>query len=211
MNIQKKILLVDDHPIVTCGMHYIISLNFQGCVIGEASSLKQMQTVLRGGNYTHLILDLNLGDGNAIDVIPVLNKKYPKLKILIYSMASEKVYARKLLRMGTSGFLSKSVNEFELLARLEAFFLEDIFTPVTTTLFKKAKKADSSVFGNLSINEMRVLGLILNGHKTKAIAANLNVTSQTIAKYKSRIFKKTGTENLFDIQKMADLHHIDFP
>ncbi|MEI9913211.1 MAG: LuxR C-terminal-related transcriptional regulator [Bacteroidota bacterium] len=55
------------------------------------------------------------------------------------------------------------------------------------------------------------MGLILKGYKTKAIASDLNVTLQTIATYKVRIFKKLGTENVFDIQKLAELYSINFP
>ncbi len=63
-------------------------------------------------------------------------------------------------------------------------------------------------FLRLSVNELRVLGLILKGNKTKAIAVELCVKPQTIATYKTRIFNKLGTDNLFDIKKLADLYNI---
>ncbi len=66
------------------------------------------------------------------------------------------------------------------------------------------------MFQHLSITELKVLGSILKGNKTKEIVSEMNVAQQTIATYKTRIFKKLGTDNIFDIQKLAELYNINF-
>ncbi len=85
MDKKKNILITEDHGIVCRGLYYLIMLNFPGCIIHEVASIKEMKLRLPAGNFTHLILDLTLPDGNSIDVLPGLIEQYPQLKILILS------------------------------------------------------------------------------------------------------------------------------
>ncbi|MEI9913220.1 MAG: response regulator transcription factor [Bacteroidota bacterium] len=213
MDSIKKILIADDHSIVSRGLRYLITLNFTGSQIIEVSSLKELLLRLPSDNYTHLILDLNLDDGNSLDVLPEVTGKYPDLYILIYSMASEEVFGKKLMQFNISGFLSKKSAEDEVVRALQVFLQGGIF------LSKKLKRSIDSanqdgsgenVFQHLSITELKVLGSILKGNKTKEIAGEMNVAQQTIATYKTRIFKKLGTDNIFEIQKLAELYNINF-
>ncbi|MGC4038326.1 MAG: response regulator transcription factor [Chitinophagaceae bacterium] len=210
----KKILIADDHSIVSRGLHYLITLNFTGCNITQVPSLSALQATLSTDDFTHLILDLNLDDGNSIELIPQIIEKYPNLYILIYSMASEEIFGKKLLQYNISGFLSKKSEEAEIVRALRVFLQGGIFVS------KKLKKSfdtkaddtynEKNIFHSLSITELKVLGSILKGHRTKEIASEMNVTQQTIATFKSRIFKKLGTENIFEIQRLAEVNKVDF-
>jgi len=66
------------------------------------------------------------------------------------------------------------------------------------------------MFSNNCLSELKVLGLLLKGGKTKEISNELGVAQQTVTTFKTRIFKKLGTENILQIQKMAELHNINF-
>jgi DNA-binding NarL/FixJ family response regulator len=209
----KKILIADDHSIVSRGLRYLITLNFSNCHITEVSSQKQLLQTLATNEYTHLILDLNLDDGNSMAVLPQITKQYPGLYILIYSMATEQIFGAKLMQYNISGFLSKKSGETEIVRALQVFLQGGVF--ISRNLKQSIKNlykgnTAENLFQHLSVSELKVLGLILKGHKTKAIAAELAVTQQTIATFKWRIFKKLGTDNIFDIQKMTGLYNINF-
>ena len=164
-------------------------------------------------SFTHLILDLNLDDGSSLDVLPEILEKYPDLDILIYSMASEEVFGKKLLPFNISGFLSKKSEEGEIIQALKVFFEGGIYISKKLRKLRNQlseKQTENNFFQSLSLNELKVLGLLLKGNKTKEIANEFNVAQQTIATYKSRIFKKLGTENIFEIQKLAELYNINF-
>ena len=213
MTTLKKILIADDHSIVSRGLHYLISLNFEDWNITQVPSLSELMNILPSGGFSHLILDLNLDDGNSIDKLPEITRLYPELAILIYSMASEEVFGKKLMQFNISGFLSKRSSESEIVRALTVFLQGGIFVS------KKLKRvldaagdegSNQNLFLSLSLTELKVLGLLLQGNKTKEIANVLGVTQQTIATLKTRIFKKLGTENIFEIQKMAELYSINF-
>ncbi len=209
----KKILIDDDHSIVSRGLRYLLTLNFNNCHITAVSSLKELLHKLSTEEYTHLVLDLNLDDGNSMAVLPQITEQHPGLYILIYSMASEEIFGRKLMQYHISGFLSKRSTETEIVTALQVFLQGGVF--VSRNLKRTIDNLDKghaaeNVFQQLSVSELKVLGLILKGHKTKAIATDLSVTQQTIATFKARIFKKLGTDNIFDIQKLTGLYNINF-
>ena len=213
MTTVRKILIADDHSIVSRGLQYLITLNFENCAITQVYSLKDLLQTLPTDDFTHLILDLNLDDGNSIDVLPQITQKYPDILILIYSMASEEVFGKKLMQFNISGFLSKKSDESEVVRALQVFLQGGIF--ISRKLKRSIDSLDEdytthNVFADLSITELKVLGLVLKGLKTKEIATELSVTQQTIATYKSRRFKKLNTENVFEIQKLAELYNINF-
>ncbi|UAY52292.1 response regulator [Ferruginibacter albus] len=121
MNTLKGVLIVDDEDIIVKGLQYLISANFRDYIIKGASSLKELDQSLIANEYTHLILDLNLKDGNSIDILPRLTIQYPDLSILIHSMVSDKETIDKLMQFKIAGFLNKRSGEKEVLNTLQNF------------------------------------------------------------------------------------------
>jgi len=212
MESLKKILIADDHAIVSKGLVYIFDLNFPDCAITEVATIKEALKQLSTKTFTHLILDLNLTDGYSLDYIPSIIEENPLLYILVYSMASEDIFARKLLAMNTSGFLSKASTGAEVVQALSIFLQGGVYKSkhLRASLNHLNNKAEENIFLKLSVSEHRVLNLILNGKRTKEISAELKLADQTIATFKSRIFKKLGTDNVFEIKKLAELNGINF-
>ena len=213
MNKGEKVLIVDDHAIVARGLKYLIDLNFSNCQVFVTGSIETMRKMLQESHYTHLILDINLTDGNSLEAIPELKKNYPNLNILVHSMVSEEIYGKKLMQMDISGFLSKNSSESEIITALRIFFEGETYISknLRKVLFSNGnKEVRVSMFSELSAMELKVLGLMLKGGKTKEISVSLDVAQQTIATYKSRIFKKLGTENVFDIKRMAEIENLSF-
>ena len=206
-----KLLIADDHPIILKGLKYIILQYFPDYQFEEVSSVYELNKILGENTFTHLILDLNLNDGTALDVLPDISNSYPDLHILIYSMASEDIYARNLLNFRISGFLSKNSSEAEILNALRVFFEGGYYVSRSLkTKMQGLQKPDTNIFSTLSTSELKVLSNMLKGYRSKEIASIMNVKPQTVTTYKSRIFEKLGTNNILDIQRLADLYNVNF-
>lgn len=209
---NKKILIADDHTIVSRGLLYLINMHFDAYNIDEVSSLKDLFKALEANDYDFLILDINLSDGSSVEHIPGIISKYPLLSILVHSMMAEEVYAKKLMQMGISGFLKKNSTEKETIEALDAFLSGEKYMSrsLKESFFNGKGSNDENIFNRLSITELKVLGLFLKGHRLKEIAAELNVAQQTIATYKARAFKKLGTENVFEIKRLSEIYNVNF-
>ena len=90
-----KVLIVDDHAIVARGLKYLIDLNFTNYQVFVAGSIESMKKMLMESEFTHLILDINLTDGNSMERIPEIQQLHPNLHILVHSMVSEEIYGKK--------------------------------------------------------------------------------------------------------------------
>lgn len=207
-----RILIADDHSVIRAGLRYLLTRNFQKLQIAEADACGTMMADLADVPFTHLILDLQLGDCNSIDVIPEIVSQYPELRVLVYTMSPEAIYGKRLVQMGVSGFLSKEEDEQRVVEALDSFLLKGTYLSENLKLSLLPEKGRSgpsaNPFEELSDREMSVLLYLLQGLRVKEISNKLGLKISTVATYKVRIFEKLGVDNRADMQRLADIYHI---
>ncbi len=208
MNMNRCILIADDHVIIRRGIKMILDQYFGRERILEADTPAGLLEQLRANAVTHMILDIQFADINIIDLLPKLREDYPDIPILIYSMIPEDIYGSRLLKMGIKGFLSKQSDEHEAVKALNLFFanreyisenLKDIMTD------EKSGKLDNPIKA-LSVKEISVLNALLNGKTIQEISEGLNVKATTVGTFKARILEKMRVRNLIELRKKCDLY-----
>lgn len=210
--IPLRMLITDDHAVIRTGLKYLIARYFPEVTLGEADACSTLKEELQKGNYTHLVLDMQLGDCNSMDLIPGMIAQHPSLRIMIYTMSPEAIYGKRLVQMGVHGFLSKEEEEDTLIQALTLFlqgqpYLSD---ELKRALGTEQKRSQSSInpFDDLSERELMVLCFLLQGHRVKEISNRLDLKMSTVATYKVRIFEKLNVNNLADMQRLADVYHL---
>jgi DNA-binding NarL/FixJ family response regulator len=207
-----RMLIADDHSVIRTGLRYLLEQNVKNLPIAEADSCQGLLRALKDSFFTHLILDLQLGDCNSLEIIPGILRSNPGLRVLVYTMSSEEVFAQRLLNMGVHGFLSKEADEETVSKALDHFLLRGSYLGDSLRqellLREKQPPASANPFDELSDREMTVLLYLLQGLRVKEISARLDLKMSTIATYKVRIFEKLGVNNLADMQRLADLYHV---
>jgi two-component system, NarL family, invasion response regulator UvrY len=207
-----RILIADDHAVIRTGMKYLLARHFSEAMIGEADACGAIMAELKKNTYTHIILDLQLGDCNSMDVIPEIREHYPDIAVLIYTMSPEAIYGKRLMQMGISGFLSKQEDEDTLVRALTLFLSGQVY--VSDELKKMLEvnqgrtKQSANPFDELSEREMMVLRYLLQGLRVKEISNRLDLKMSTVATYKVRIFEKLSVNNMADMQRLADVYHL---
>ncbi|MEO8147322.1 MAG: response regulator transcription factor [Bacteroidia bacterium] len=204
------ILIADDHVIIRRGMKFLIDSHFGKFTIVETETTKGLNAMLKQYAFTHLILDMQLKNGNVLEVIEKIRNDFPQVMILIYTMSPEEIFGKRMIQLGANGFLSKQSTEEEVLHALDLFFKGKRY--VSNQLDEILVK-DQSQKGNsenpikqLSDRETQVLSYLLKGEGVTDIAARLSVKPNTIGTFKARIFDKLGVSNVFDLRKIADLY-----
>jgi DNA-binding NarL/FixJ family response regulator len=122
------------------------------------------------------------------------------LKILIYSMASEKIYAAKLIKAGVKGFLSKEAKNTELLKAVKMILNDGTYTseqPLSNNT--PGIHTLNNPFIVLSNKEMDILAYLIQGKTTKEISTLLNLQLSTISTHKFRIYRKLNVSNLAEL------------
>jgi DNA-binding NarL/FixJ family response regulator len=206
------LLIADDHVIIRRGLKFLLESHFGNLNIAETESCSGILHLLTQHPFTHLILDMQLQDGNVIEIIEQLKNHHPNVYILIYTMSAEDIFGKRMLQLGANGFLNKQSSETEVIRAMDLFFNGKKY--ISTQLHdlivqeKKHKGESENPFTNLSEREMEVLLLLLQGKSVKDIAAHFNLKSNTVATFKARIFDKIGVSNLMDLQKTARIYNL---
>lgn len=209
---QTRILLADDHAVIRTGLRYLLSRQFQAMDIVDAMAGADLVQKLETGGFTHLILDLQLGDCNSLDLIPGLRQQFPGLAIMAYTMSPEAIYGKRLLQLGVLSFLSKQADEETVLRALELFLSNRPYMSeeLRLALRQEQGKGQSSPnpFDHLSEREMEVMRHLLQGLRVKEISNRMDLRMSTVATYKVRIFEKLGVDNLADLHRLADAYKL---
>lgn len=194
---SKSILLADDHSIVRKGLRLYISemLGFKD--VDEVENCNMLMAALQKRRYTHLVLDMVLADGHCIEVLPNIKTLYPELIIAIFSQQEPNPYLSLLAQYGIKKFIKKSSPEPIVIAGLT-----DLLNENKCDLYDGSAK--QTPFDTLTHRELEVLHYLLIGNKPSDIKNKLNISPQSVHTYTQRIHTKTNTENLVQLQNLAN-------
>ena len=103
----KRIVIVDDHPLIRRGLERMIHTTDRFSVCGEAGTAADAMAVMRKERPDLAIVDVGLPYKNGIELTRKLRKEFPDLAILILSMHEEPDYARRALEAGARGYMVK--------------------------------------------------------------------------------------------------------
>lgn len=202
---QPVILIADDHSMIRKGMKLYMQMNLGYQEVKEAATCADLMKELVRQRYTHLVLDLILSDGSALEVIPNIRRVYPDLQIMIFSMQPAEVYGEALKQYGIRYYLSKSAGEEEMLQTIRRFIENEM--PERNDKYLSSQE---NPFSNLAPRELEILHYVLKGLGTKEIADALNLKMSTISTLKTRIFEKTSAGNIKELLELATLYNVNY-
>ncbi len=211
MNTTKKynFISADDHSVVTQGMSFILKDLYNGATVYQIESFSEIIKVLNITTIDLLILDINFPDGKSLNLLPTLKKIQPDLKILIFSGYDEEIYAIRYINAGANGFLSKISSEEEIKNAITAvmnsgkYLSKNIQEKIMDSYILKKP---ANPLEQLSNRELEVAKLMVDGYGNTEICEALNIQKTTVSTYKTRIFEKTGIDNLSYLIQLFNLY-----
>jgi DNA-binding NarL/FixJ family response regulator len=163
--------------------------------INSVTSCSKILFELKSKEYTHLILDIGLSDGSALEIFPTIRQLHPRLHIMVFSAKPAAAYEKALKKYHIHYYLSKEADEEETITVLRKFFKNEPLLPV--------REAIENPFSRLSPRELEVLAYLLQGKGPNEIGAILNLAPSTVTEFKNRIHRKTETDNVATLINLA--------
>ena len=205
-NAQKRILVVDDHPLIRSGLCEAINAESELLVCGEAESCKAAYEAILRLQPDLMVLDLNLIDGNGWNFLEQLRSENHLPPTLVLSVCDEKLYAPRLLRSGAQGYLMKDepvsivINAIRKILNGYVAVSENI----ASALIMNATTSGATVstacgMDQLSNRELQVCELLKQGMNNKTIADRLGISQKTIGTYKARLMEKLGVRTTHEL------------
>jgi len=192
---MKRILIIDDHEVLREGVKRIFDKQPGTAVFGEAGTAPEALKLVREQDWDVAVLDLNLGGRDGLEVLKELKQMRPRLPVLILSMHSEKLFARRAFKAGAAGYITKNSPRAELLKAINKVIEGGTYaSPTLAEMFIIDLKRDSDrpPHETLSDREFEVMRLIASGKTVSEIADLLSLSIGTISTYRTRILDKMG-------------------
>jgi DNA-binding NarL/FixJ family response regulator len=200
----RRVLIVDDHPIVRAGLRRVMENEDDLMVCGEAETARDARTAIKELNPDVVIADLSLKQGDGIELVRDVRAHYPQLPILVLSMHDETIYAERMLSAGANGYIMKQAASEQFLVSLRRVLDGGIYVSeaVGNNMIEKFAAGGAYTSANpidrLSNRELQILHMIGKGMSTREAAHSLNLSIKTVESHRQRIKRKlnltTGTQ-----------------
>jgi len=209
----NRVLIADDHTIVRSGLKLIIQDLLPSTVFDEASNGDQVIAHVKKHDYEMIVLDINMPGTDSIALVTNLFAYREQSKILIYSMNSEDLYAKRFIKLGVLGYLNKESTAEEIKKAIASVLRGDNY--ISRRLKKdlsedmQSKKGGDNPFEKLSDREIQTVKYLLHGYSLREIRKILNVHSSTVGTYKTRIFEKLKIKTVRDLGELARMYQLE--
>lgn len=201
-----KILIADDHAVVRRGLRETLAEAYSRATFGEAKTAQETLESVARQNWDVVILDISMPGKSGLDILDDLHRLRPKLPILLLSMHPEDQFARRALKSGAAGYLTKeSVPEElkEAVRRVQAGGRYVSAAMAEKLAFDLRRDTDIPPHELLSDREFQVLRMLASGKTVKQIADEISLSVKTVSTYRARILLKTGMKSTAELIRYA--------
>ena len=194
----RRVLIVDDHPIVRQGLRRMIEPEADLTVCGEAQTEREARTAIRELAPDIVIIDISLARGDGLELVRDIHAQMPELPMLVLSMHDETIYAGRLLGAGASGYIMKQAASDQLLIAVRRVLDGGTYVSEALANTLIAPRGEEGMRGGivadpidrLSNRELQVLSFIGRGLSSREAAGTLSVSIKTVESHRQSLKRK---------------------
>jgi len=206
---KKRVLIVDDHPLLRDGLAKVLNQQDDLKVCGEAGDAPAAITAIAECRPDAAIVDLMLNEGNGLELIKDIHVLHPGLPLLVLSMHHENLYAERAIRAGARGYVMKSAPVGQVVAALRKVLAghmalsENMVSRMLGGPQPGPEGGDAAPENVLSDRELEVFRLLGEGLGTRQVAARLGVAASTVETHRAGIKQKLGLADATELVARA--------
>lgn len=206
---MTKVIIVDDHPVIRDGLAILINGEKDLEVCGEASDVAEALQVIAETTPDVAIIDVSLETGNGIELVKEVKARFPKVRMLVWSMYDESLYAERAIQAGALGYIHKknvrdTVVEATRTVLAGDVYLSPEYSAKVLNRLQRGEPIEAKLpSAALTDRELEAFSLIGQGLKTSEIAERMELTPNTIETYRSRIKEKLQLKHAAELVREA--------
>ena len=192
-------MIVDDHTLIRETWSFLLGRNENFEVIAEAGDGQRAIDIARDKRPNLVLLDINMTPLNGFEVLKMIRKLSPGSKVIAVSMHSQPAYAKKMLRLGARGYVTKNSPRQEMIdAMLEVnkgniYVCQEVKNILSDQML--GEEENTAGLNQLSEREIEVINQIRDGLSSKEIADKLGISIKTVEVHRHNILKKLKVKN----------------
>jgi len=199
---RARVLIVDDHPAVREALALRISRQSDLEVCGEAADMSEALRMVADTQPEVAIVDISLKTGSGIELIKRIKDRNYSVRMLVWSMHSESLYAERALRAGALGYINKDQATDKIIEAIRRVLDGKVYLSeaMAEKMLHRAvggsrEEVAQSPLDVLADRELEVFRLIGQAVKTAEIAERLHLSMKTVETYRDRIRQKLDLSN----------------
>ena len=196
---KVSIMIVDDHTLIRETWSFLLGKNENFDVVAECGDGERAIELARDKRPDVVLLDINMAPMSGFDVLKMIRKYSPGSKIIGVSMHSQPAYAKKMLRLGAKGYVTKNSPRQEMLEAISEVSQNHVYIcqEVKNILSDQLLNQDQANpdINNLSDREMQIVRALKEGLSSKEIASDLSISLKTVEVHRHNILKKLKLKN----------------
>ncbi len=206
---KKRILIIDDHPMMRQGLAQLIGAEADLTVCGESENAGQALDAIRAVEPDLVLADISLPDKSGLELIKDFQSVRPGLPVLVISMHDESLYAERVLRAGGRGYIMKQEGGKKLMEAIrqvldgQIYVSEKMSARILEIFSGRREDAECSPVGKLTDREFEVFQLIGQGKSTKEIATGLHLSAKTVEVHRINIKQKLNLKSAPELIRYA--------
>jgi len=203
-----RVLLVEDHALVRAGFRALLQGLREIEIVAEAGNGKDALRSVEAHQPDVILLDIAIPEPNGLEVAAYVAKKFPNVRVIILSMHANEEYVLQALSAGAVGYLLKDADASELelavkaVARGETYLSSPVSKLVIEDYVQRVGREPRPI-DRLTPRQREVLRLIANGHTTKRIAQELNISIKTAETHRAQVMKELGVHDVAGLVRYA--------
>jgi two-component system nitrate/nitrite response regulator NarL len=211
-----RVLLIDDHAVVRTGLRLLIESHSGLQIVGEAKNRSEALANAAEKQPDVIVLDLNLGDENALDFLPELLTAAGAARVLVLTAMPDPELHRRAVKLGVVGIVLKEQAADVLLRAiekvhagevwLERAMIAHVLGQMTRHQSPTPLNPEEAKIATLSVREYEVIALIGEGLKNSQIAKRLFISESTVRHHLTSIFNKLGVHDRLELVIYAYQH-----
>lgn len=215
-----RILIADDHSVVRKGIVTLLEDETDIEIVGEAPDGDDAIDMIPVVNPDVLLLDITMPRMSGIEVVRVVSRLYPKVRVLMFSMHNNPDYILNAVQNGAAGYLLKDTDREEILRAVRAVAGGELYYPPNASSIiirhliipKGGRKSEdpsngsngmASVWNKITPREAQILNCLSEGMSSREIAERFEISPNTVANQRASIMRKAGVKNTAELVSLA--------
>ncbi len=210
-----RLLLVDDHEIITDGIASLLEEDTEIQIIGQCASGPEALQKIPYLKPDVVITDIEMGDDiDGIELTSIVQKEHPDISIIILSMYDDSIKIQKSIEAGAMGYILKNTGKQELIKAIQnvfegkTYFSNEVNNSLVKGMVQQNKNNTNNPFDRLTKRELELTKLIAQEYTNPEIAEKMYISEFTVKTHRRNIIKKLDVKSTVGLVKLALKHHI---
>ena len=198
---EIRLLLVDDHAILSAGLRALLGYYDDIEIVGEARDGTEAVELVGELRPDVVLMDIAMPGLNGIEATRLIRQQYPHTRVLVLSQHGERQYVLAVLQAGASGYILKRALGSDLLKALRAVARGETYLhPEVSAVLVESVRCPGET---LTPREKEILAHIVHGESNPQIAASLSLSIKTVEWHRSNLMSKLNVHNAAELVRTA--------